>query len=291
MNIKKMGRFSIIVFCVSFILAACGTNDNNDSSASESSNNEANQENTEENENQESANQNAEEDNNDNEESNAEEDKKEPAYEANENWYLNPIDDQDEEVVLISIDDAPDEHAVEMAHKLDDLDVPAVFFVNGHFLDDEEGEEDLKEIDELGFPIGNHTMTHPDLTTISEDEQEEEILGVSEMVEDILGEKPKYFRAPHGKNTDFSSELIEDEGMLNLNWSYGYDWEEEYKDADKLKDIMTTSPLLDDGAILLMHDRDWTNEALEDIVKDLQDQGYDMADPEEIKNPNEEDDD
>src|SRR5699024_9983359 len=82
------------------------------------------------------------------------------------NWYLKPLDDQDEEVALITIDDAPDDHAVEMAHTLDDLDVPAIFFVNGHFIDDKEGEEKLKEIDELGFPIGNHTMTHPDLTTI-----------------------------------------------------------------------------------------------------------------------------
>lgn len=289
MNVKKLGSFSIIIFCLSLILAACGTNDDNNSSASNSSNNEANQEKTEENAEQDAANQ--EEENNDNE-NNEEEQKeeKEPAYEANENWYLKPLDDQDEEVVLITIDDAPDDHAVEMAHTLDDLDVPAIFFVNGHFIDDEEGEENLKEIDELGFPIGNHTMTHPDLTTISEEEQEEEILGVSEMVEDILGEKPDYFRAPHGKNTDFSSNLVEDEGMLNLNWSYGYDWEEEYQDADKLQEIMTTSPLLDNGAILLMHDRDWTNEALEDIVKDLQDQGYDMANPEEIKNPNAKDD-
>lgn len=288
MPIKKRSRFSIIIFCISLILAACGTNDDNDSSASNSSNNEADQETAEENEEQESANQ-AEEDENNNAENN-EEEEKEPAYETNENWYLKPLDDQDEEVTLITIDDAPDDHAVEMAHTLDDLDVPAIFFVNGHFIDDKEGEEKLKEIDELGFPIGNHTMTHPDLTTISEEEQEEEILGVNEMVEDILGEKPDYFRAPHGKNTDFSSDLIEDEGMLNLNWSYGYDWEEEYQDADKLKEKMTGTELLDDGAILLMHDRDWTNEALEDIVKDLQDQGYDMADPEEIKNPNAKDD-
>src|SRR5699024_10069432 len=127
MPIKKRSRFSIIIFCISLILAACGTNDDNDSSASNSSNNEADQETPEENENN-----NAE---------NNEEEEKEPAYETNENWYLKPLDDQDEEVTLITIDDAPDDHAVEMAHTLDDLDVPAIFFVNGHFIDDKEGEE------------------------------------------------------------------------------------------------------------------------------------------------------
>src|SRR5699024_7464792 len=155
---------------ISLILAACGTNDDNDSSASNSSNNEADQETAEENEEQESANQ-AEEDENNNAEHNEEE--KEPAYETNENWYLKPLGEQDVEVAVITIDDAPDDHAVEMAHTLDDLDVPAIFFVNGHFIDDKEGAEKLNEIDELGFPIGNHTMTHPDRTPISEEEQEE----------------------------------------------------------------------------------------------------------------------
>src|SRR5699024_6792720 len=137
------------------ILAACGTNDDNDSSASNSSNND--QETAEENEEQESANQ-AEEDENNNAE-NKEEEEKDTAYETNENWYLKPLDDQDEEEAIITIDDAPYDHAVKMAHTLDDLDVRAIFFVNGHYIDDKEGEEKLKEIDELGCPIWNHTMT------------------------------------------------------------------------------------------------------------------------------------
>src|SRR5699024_10162656 len=123
MPIKKRSRFSIIIFCISLILAACGTNDDNDSSASNSSN--TDQETAEEIEEQESANK-AEEDENNNAE-NKEEEEKEPAYETNESWYLKALDDQDEEVALITIDDAPDDHAVEMAHTLDDLDVPAIF--------------------------------------------------------------------------------------------------------------------------------------------------------------------
>lgn len=43
--------------------------------------------------------------------------------------------------------------------------------------------------------------------------------------------------------------------------------------------------MLRDGAILLMHDRDWTNEALEDIVQGLRDQGYTILDPALLKTP------
>jgi len=32
-----------------------------------------------------------------------------------------------------------------------------------------------------------------------------------------------------------------------------------------------------------MHDREWTNEALEDIILGLEDEGYDFIDPVEIE--------
>lgn len=206
-----------------------------------------------------------------------------PAYEVTPEWFVKPKEDAAEKVVLLTIDDAPDEHAVEMAETLDRLNVPAIFFVNGHFLESEDKKEMLQKIDELGFPIGNHTMTHEDLTTLTEEEQKQEIIGVNEAIEEIVGEAPTFFRAPFGKNTDYSEQLVKEEGMLQMNWTYGYDFEAEYQNAEALTDIMVNTELLGDGAILLMHDRDWTNDALEDIVKGVQDQGYDMLDPKDIE--------
>ncbi|MFE4239108.1 hypothetical protein [Peribacillus butanolivorans] len=54
-----------------------------------------------------------------------------------------------------------------------------------------------------------------------------------------------------------------------MNWTYGYDWEKEYQDKKSLTEIMLNSPYLSNGASLLMHDRKWTREAIEDIVKDF----------------------
>lgn len=212
---------------------------------------------------------------------------KEAAYKVTPEWFVTPTDDANEKVVLLTIDDAPDEHAVEMAKTLKELDTPAIFFVNGHFLQDEEGRQQLQEINELGFPIGNHTMTHTDLSTINEEEQKEEISEVNRLVEEIIGEKPTFFRAPFGKNTEYSEQLVKEEGMLLMNWTYGYDWDNEYQEADALTDIMVDSPLLSEGAILLMHDREWTNDALSDIVTGLQDKGYEILDPLLIENVDE----
>ncbi|MBB6449441.1 peptidoglycan/xylan/chitin deacetylase (PgdA/CDA1 family) [Geomicrobium halophilum] len=207
-----------------------------------------------------------------------------PSYTLNENnWSLEPIDDSPEEAVLITIDDTPDEYGPEMAETLHDLGVTAIFFVNHHFINDEKGEEQLLEIMDYGHEIGNHTMSHPNLQEISKKEVEEEIVLLNDEVERITGERPTFFRAPHGANTKRSWEVLEDEGMLGMNWTYGFDWEEEYTDAEALAEVMVETEYLGNGANILMHDREWTNKALKDIIEGLVDEGYEFIEPSEIK--------
>src|SRR5699024_11311745 len=64
-----------------------------------------------------------------------------------------------------------------------ELDAPAIFFVNGHFLETPEKKEELKEIRDMGFMIGNHTVTHAYLPDLSEEEQKEEIVELNDLVE------------------------------------------------------------------------------------------------------------
>ncbi|MEQ6388974.1 polysaccharide deacetylase family protein [Bacillaceae bacterium S4-13-58] len=218
----------------------------------------------------------------------------EPQYEMSSDWSFKPIGDANEMVALLTIDDAPDKYALEMAKKLKELNAPAIFFVNGHFLDTDEEKTILKEIHEMGFEIGNHTYNHTNLGTIDDEAQRKEIEELSSLVEEIIGEKPRFFRAPNGTNTDFAKQFVKEEGMLLMNWTYGYDYFKPYMDAEKLKEAMITGKgpevdvpysLLKPGANLLMHDREWTNEALEDIVIGLREQGYELLNPKLIKTP------
>src|SRR5699024_2320192 len=109
-----------------------------------------------------------------------------------------------------------------------------------------------------------HTYSHPNLSTIPPEEQREEIIRVSDMVEEITGERPAFFRAPHGVNTDTSRKVANEEGMLLMNWTYGYDYFKPYEDKQKLTEAMISGEgpevgvdysLLKSGANLLMHDR------------------------------------
>ncbi|MFB9828889.1 polysaccharide deacetylase family protein [Lederbergia wuyishanensis] len=208
-----------------------------------------------------------------------------PEYKMNAVFALEPIKDANPKVVLLTIDDAPDKYALEMAKTLNELQAPAIFFVNGHFINSPEKEAILKEIYNLGFEIGNHTFSHANLTSLSPEEQKEEILSVNDKVEEITGERPKFFRAPFGANTDVSKQIAAEEKMLVMNWTYGYDWEKDYMSQDAIADIMVNTELLVNGANLLMHDREWTNAGLEQIVNGLRDKGYETLDPKLIETP------
>ncbi|MCC5890294.1 MAG: polysaccharide deacetylase family protein [Alkalibacterium sp.] len=208
-------------------------------------------------------------------------------YEVNQNDYatVQVIDGEEanEQVALLTYDDAPDKYALDIAEVLAEHDAPAIFFVNGMYAENEEGREMLKEIYDMGFAIGNHTHTHPSLPSLSEEKQTEEIMKTSDLVEEITGERPRFFRAPFGQNTDHARQVVEDDGMILMNWTYGYDWEADYMEADALADIMVNTYLLRPGANLLMHDREWTLEATPAIIEGLREKDYELVDPDAIR--------
>ncbi|MFO8068658.1 MAG: polysaccharide deacetylase family protein [Alkalibacterium sp.] len=206
-------------------------------------------------------------------------------YEVSDNLaYINVIDGKEanKQVALLTYDDAPDKHALELAQVLVEKDAPAIFFVNGMYLDSVEKKEILKEIHEMGFAIGNHSQTHPSLPTLTAEQQTEEIIKTSDLVEEIIGTRPRFFRAPFGQNSDHSKQVVEDEGMALMNWTYGYDWESEYMESDALADIMVNTNLLVPGSNLLMHDREWTLEATPAIIDGLRDKDFELLDPDLI---------
>ncbi|WP_208560156.1 polysaccharide deacetylase family protein [Marinilactibacillus kalidii] len=207
-------------------------------------------------------------------------------YEVNPKTYaIQPMEgsDANSQVALLTFDDAPDKYALDIAKSLEENDAQAIFFINGMYLESDEGKEMLKEIYDMGFEIGNHTQTHASLPSISEEKQYEEIVTTSDMIEEITGERPRFFRAPFGENTEYSAELANEQGMTLMNWSYGYDWESDYMNADALADIMVNTEYLSSGANLLMHDREWTLEATPAIIKGLREKDYELVDPALIK--------
>lgn len=268
----------------SFFLGACQTNMQEETEE----NNEDLMENVNE---EDSSEELIEDDTEEQTEDSNEEEETEYLYEINPDIFsVVPIDSEeetDEKLALLTFDDAPYGNSLKIAEVLENEGLSAIFFVNGMYMEDEEGFNVIKDLHQRGFEIGNHTHTHLNLSEQSEDTQKEEILKTNKIIEEATGENPRFFRAPHGVMTDYTKGLLEELEMTWMNWSFGYDWESEYQDAAALTDITLNSPYLSDGANILMHDREWTAKAVPEIIKGLDNLGYTMVDPKLIVNKNE----
>jgi len=81
---------------------------------------------------------------------------------------------------------------------------PAVFFLVSWCLSDESGEtstqyrKELLELAELGYTIGCHSHTHPDLTKLSVADLEQEVTGSRTLLEQVLGQRVDAFCYPYG---------------------------------------------------------------------------------------------
>lgn len=216
------------------------------------------------------------------------------------NYYIDPEtssvlpanEDANPNVVLATVDDVPRKlpetptSSVKEAHAMADRGIYGIFFVNGMYLqgeDGEEGQQALKEIADMGHVIGNHTLTHYSLDQVPDEETlRHEIIGNQDIIEEIIGYRPQFFRPPHGIEIPELEGILEEENMVSMNWSYGFDWDENYSDPATLADVMVNTEFLSPGANLLMHDLTWTKEAMPAILDGIQAKGYEFVDARDI---------
>ncbi|HKW44282.1 MAG TPA: polysaccharide deacetylase family protein, partial [Candidatus Eremiobacteraceae bacterium] len=80
--------------------------------------------------------------------------------------------------------------------QLRSLEVPAEFFLIG---DDATRQPSISAaIARSGIGIGNHTLTHPEMTLLAEQSQLSEIQRGAAAITAVTGGTPTYFRPPHG---------------------------------------------------------------------------------------------
>lgn len=185
-------------------------------------------------------------------------------------------------VVLFTFDDAPrvpNSHVLRMAETLKAKDVNAVFLANGMYLLNDEGREMLRKIHDMGFEIGNHTQTHPNLRELTYEEQYAEIEETNRLIYEITGEKVRWFRPPFGKFNYDTINICNDLDLQLMNWSFGYDWMEVYQEGTALANVSLNNDYLRAGANILMHDLPWTADALDRLVDGYRQQGYHIVDP------------
>ena len=124
----------------------------------------------------------------------------------------------------------------------------------------------------LGFELGNHTFSHFDLTTLSEDVLQEEIDKTDDVLFSVDQKRRHLLRAPYGRVDNFVKERapapLIDWTIDTVDWS-GVTEESIYNSVINN---------LSSGAIVLMHDGyTHTVSALKRLLPDLKELGYQVV--------------
>lgn len=179
--------------------------------------------------------------------------------------------DKNKKMVAITLDDGP--HATNIQKILDILDAhnaKATFFMLGQNVVN--NEEVVKDVYKRGNEIGIHTWDHKQLTKLSQDEIVSQVERTSDAIYKIIGKRPKLVRPPYGAINDTVKNSINYPLIL---WNIdSLDW----KSRDEKQIVPLVMNSVQDGDIILLHDiHSTTVPAVEKIVSQLEEQGYQMV--------------
>ena len=126
-----------------------------------------------------------------------------------------------------------------------------------------------------GHIVGNHSVTHPDFSSITRKQMYEELKGFDDHLREHFGYSAAYFRYPQGKYSEDSLDMLNSMGYTCVFWSLAYaDWDlNDQKGADFA--LQTVIDRIHPGAVMLLHAVSPDNaNALESIIDTAVQMGY-----------------
>jgi peptidoglycan-N-acetylglucosamine deacetylase len=99
-------------------------------------------------------------------------------------------------VVALTFDDGPSPWTLPIADALERHGSRGTFFALGDATAADGGGDILRRLVDAGHEVGNHTFTHPYLTTLEDDAIRDELGRAGDELQEALGFRPAYWRAP-----------------------------------------------------------------------------------------------
>ena len=181
--------------------------------------------------------------------------------------------------MVLTFDDGPDpRYTPDILYTLAEYDVRAMFFVCGEMA--VRHQDLLAWIVDDGHIVGNHTWSHPLLTSLSRRRIRSEMERTSEVIEEACGESPLWFRAPYGAWNRAAFQIGAELGMEPLGWTVDtLDWTTPGTRAIVGQVEHNAAP----GVVVLSHDaggdRTQSVRALRAYLPQLLDSGYHITVP------------
>ena len=190
--------------------------------------------------------------------------------------------------VAITFDDGPDpQYTPRILDVLREKNAQATFFLIGIPSENDPGL--VKRIYSEGHEIGNHTLTHPNISEVSPWRFETEINVTERLFAAKLGAKPLFFRPPYSidQEPDTAEEVrplqqVQDMGFITVGDKIDpNDWEINPRPTAAEIAARTFEQLGKGGSIILLHDgggdRSETVKALPMIIDGVRARGYQVV--------------
>lgn len=182
----------------------------------------------------------------------------------------------DDKKVALSFDAAwGNEDTQKILEILAKHNVHATFFMTGGWVDSYP--EDVKAILAGGHDLGNHSENHKNMSQISNDDKEQELMKVHEKVKNLTGYEMFLFRPPYG---DYDNDVIKTAtkcGYYPIQWDVdSLDWKD--YGIDSIVNTVCSNKHLGNGSIILCHNgAKFTADALDTLITNLKGQGYEIV--------------
>ncbi len=164
------------------------------------------------------------------------------------------------------------EYIENLLNTFDKYNIKTTFFIGGYWAG--KNNEMLKNIASRGHEIANHGYFHKDHKKLSEEQNRNEIVMTQQLIEGICGKKTTLFAPPSGSFNDKTLKVAESLGYKTIMWSLDtIDW----RDKDTNLIFKRATEKTNGGDLVLMHPTKNTAEALENIVKTLQNKGLSVT--------------
>lgn len=181
-----------------------------------------------------------------------------------------------EKVIYLTFDEGYEAGYTEsILNILKENEVKATFFITSHYLNT--AAELVQRMIDEGHIVGNHTVNHPSMPSISNEEIEKEIMPLHQAVYEKFNYEMKYIRPPKGEFNERTLKKSEELGYKTVMWSFAYfDWDEKKQPSiDEAKKMIINN--FHNGEIMLLHPNSKTNsEVLDSIIKEAKNQGYEF---------------
>lgn len=167
---------------------------------------------------------------------------------------------------------------------LKDKEVTAVFFVTMPYV--KQNTELVQRMIDEGHIVGNHTVNHPSMPSVTDDIRlEEEITKLHDYVkENFDGYEMTYLRPPKGEYSERTVKIAKDLGYKTVLWSSAYDdWDTSKQDRlDYARKMIIDYS--HNGCVMLLHAVSKDNTALlGEVIDTLRNSGYEFKSLDEFE--------